>query len=271
MKLGEIIKVFRKKNEMTMQEFADRAGLSKGYISMLEKSQHPQSQRRLVPSFETYLKVASAMSMSIDELVALLDDNETVRLNESSSSSLCAALAEPKIGKIIKEARLDKGYTQEELASKVGVQKSAIAKWENGRVSEIKRSNLKALAVALELDPNVLLSPSDSDLSQPSSSAPTPERTEQEAMLLLAFRKLNGEGKTKVVEYTKDLSKMEKYQDSSPIKGSFEYPSFGAAPALAAEAGSEYSSDLEAQLRKDADEIVRNEYENAAKSKSIAK
>lgn len=87
MKFGEIIRVFRKNNKMTMQEFADKAGLSKGYISMLEKNQHPQSQRRLVPSFETYLKVASAMNMSIDELVALLDDNETVRLNESSSSA----------------------------------------------------------------------------------------------------------------------------------------------------------------------------------------
>ena len=87
MKLGEIIKCFRKKNKMTMQEFADRAGLSKGYISMLERSQHPQSQRKLVPSFETYQKVANAMSMSIDELVALLDDNETVRLNESSLSN----------------------------------------------------------------------------------------------------------------------------------------------------------------------------------------
>lgn len=87
MKFSEIIRVFRKNNKMTMQEFADKAGLSKGYISMLEKNQHPQSQRRLVPSFETYLKVASAMNMSIDELVALLDDNETVRLNESSSSA----------------------------------------------------------------------------------------------------------------------------------------------------------------------------------------
>ena len=75
------------------------------------------------------------------------------------------------IGKIIKEARLGKGYTQEELASKVGVQKSAIAKWENGRVSEIKRSNLKALAIALELDPNVLLSPSE-DVSSPSNGQP---------------------------------------------------------------------------------------------------
>lgn len=86
MKLGEIIKSYRTKNKITMQEFADSAGLSKGYISMLEKNQHPQSHRELVPSFETYLKVAEAMRISIDELIAALDDNESVRLNNSSST-----------------------------------------------------------------------------------------------------------------------------------------------------------------------------------------
>lgn len=33
----------------------------------------------------------------------------------------------------------------------MGVKKSAVAKWENGRVSEIKRSNLKMLASSLNL------------------------------------------------------------------------------------------------------------------------
>lgn len=55
------------------------------------------------------------------------------------------------IGKLIKEARLDKGLTQEELGKKVGVQKSAIAKYENGRVVNIKRSTLQKLAQALDL------------------------------------------------------------------------------------------------------------------------
>lgn len=62
-----------------------------------------------------------------------------------------------KIGKIIKEARIEKGYTQEELAEMVGVKKSAVAKWENGRVSEIKRSNLNMLSKALGINPNSLL------------------------------------------------------------------------------------------------------------------
>lgn len=61
------------------------------------------------------------------------------------------------VGSLIKQARLAKSLTQEELAEKVGVQKSAVAKWENGRVSEIKRSNLKKLSEALGLNPNQLL------------------------------------------------------------------------------------------------------------------
>ncbi|MBE5943879.1 MAG: helix-turn-helix transcriptional regulator [Lachnospiraceae bacterium] len=66
------------------------------------------------------------------------------------------------IGKIIKNARLKKEYTQEELATLVGVKKSAVAKWENGRVSEIKRSNLKKLAEALDLKPTELLGSNES-------------------------------------------------------------------------------------------------------------
>lgn len=56
-----------------------------------------------------------------------------------------------EIGKLIKEARLAKGLTQEQLGKLVGVQKSAIAKYENGRVVNIKRSTLQGLAVALGL------------------------------------------------------------------------------------------------------------------------
>lgn len=61
------------------------------------------------------------------------------------------------IGALIKEKRLAKGMTQDELAELVGVKNSAIAKWENGRVSEIKRSNLKKLADALGISPVQLL------------------------------------------------------------------------------------------------------------------
>ena len=80
MKLGTLIKTYRTNSKLTMQEFADKAGLSKGYISMLEKNQHPQSQRQLAPSLDTYQKVATAMSISLDELISTLDGDETVRI-----------------------------------------------------------------------------------------------------------------------------------------------------------------------------------------------
>ena len=56
-----------------------------------------------------------------------------------------------EIGQKIKQARITKGLTQEELGNLVGLQKSAIAKYENGRVVNIKRSTLQKLAKALDL------------------------------------------------------------------------------------------------------------------------
>lgn len=62
-----------------------------------------------------------------------------------------------KVGEKIKAARIAKGMTQEELGNKIGVQKSAIAKYENGRVVNIKRSTLQKIAKVLELRPSELI------------------------------------------------------------------------------------------------------------------
>ena len=62
-----------------------------------------------------------------------------------------------KIGEKIKAARLAKNMTQAELGDRVGVQKSAIAKYENGRVVNIKRSTLQKIATVLELRPSELI------------------------------------------------------------------------------------------------------------------
>lgn len=62
----------------------------------------------------------------------------------------------------IKERRLAMGYTQEELANKLGLQKSAIAKYENGRVENIKRTVISHMADILECSPAYLMDWSDS-------------------------------------------------------------------------------------------------------------
>lgn len=62
-----------------------------------------------------------------------------------------------EIGQKIKRARLERGLTQQELGDIVGVQKSAIAKYENGRVVNIKRSTLQKITKALDMRPSELL------------------------------------------------------------------------------------------------------------------
>ena len=57
------------------------------------------------------------------------------------------------MSKRIKERRIAMGYTQEELASKLNLQKSAIAKYENGRVENIKRSTIEKNGSGFGLSP----------------------------------------------------------------------------------------------------------------------
>lgn len=61
------------------------------------------------------------------------------------------------IGAKIREARIAKGMTQAELGDILGVQKSAIAKYENGRIVNIKRSTLKKISDVLGIRPSELI------------------------------------------------------------------------------------------------------------------
>ena len=68
----------------------------------------------------------------------------------------------------IKERRLALNLTQEELAQRLGLQKSAIAKYESGRVENIKRSVLAKMAEILECSPTYLMGWDDEQPSSPS-------------------------------------------------------------------------------------------------------
>lgn len=120
-----------------------------------------------------------------------------------------------KIGRIIRDARKKKGYTQEELAEMVGVKKSAVAKWENGRVSEIKRSNLNMLSKALGINPNSLL---DDIEEKPVETANNladlflgfelKETDSEVALMLEEYQSLTDQKKAQVREYIHLLATM---------------------------------------------------------------
>lgn len=96
MTLGDLIKEYRTKNKMTMQDFADRAGLSKASISMLEKNKRPGSSKPLAPSFETYSKVAGALGLPMNDMLEMLDGNTEIDV----SAPVIQAVRIPVYGQI---------------------------------------------------------------------------------------------------------------------------------------------------------------------------
>lgn len=81
MTLGELIRSYRDRHSLTMQDFANLSGLSKGYISMLEKNKHPQNNKEIIPSLETFNKVAQAMNISLNEVLEAVNSDQLVNLS----------------------------------------------------------------------------------------------------------------------------------------------------------------------------------------------
>lgn len=54
---------------------------------------------------------------------------------------------------IIKQRRLELGYSMKELGKRVGVSEATISRWESGDIANMKRDKIKALASALQISP----------------------------------------------------------------------------------------------------------------------
>lgn len=68
------------------------------------------------------------------------------------------------LGMKIKQLRQSKGLTQEQLGELIGVKKSAIAKYENNRVENLKRATIQKLADIFEVPPSFFFNEEDSHI-----------------------------------------------------------------------------------------------------------
>lgn len=85
MKLGELLKSYRTEHKLSMDAFCELSDLTKGYISMLEKNEHPKSKKPIVPSYDTIEKVAKGMQISTEDLIDMLDDDQEIQINATPS------------------------------------------------------------------------------------------------------------------------------------------------------------------------------------------
>lgn len=92
-----------------------------------------------------------------------------------------------ELSRKIKDLRLQRGMTLEQVGDIVGVGKSTVRKWETGMIANMKRDKIALLAQALGTTPAYLMGWKDDKKENPPDDL---KLTEGEKMLLDLFRQV---------------------------------------------------------------------------------
>lgn len=81
MKFNEWVYNYRKEHGLSMQAMADLCGLSKQYISVLEKGVNPNTKKEFIPSIETIKKISDGTGINLTTLIGMLDPDQQIGIN----------------------------------------------------------------------------------------------------------------------------------------------------------------------------------------------
>lgn len=90
--LGKIIKEYRDDNKLSMDDFANKSGLSKPYVAMLEKNYNPASKKEIIPTVDTISKCAKAMDIEFNDLFNVLKPNNSIVTNFAIDNRIAIVL-----------------------------------------------------------------------------------------------------------------------------------------------------------------------------------
>jgi len=165
MTLGDLIRSYREANRLSLEEFAQRASLTRPYIWMLEKNKNTKNNKPIIPSVTTLKKVALAMNMPLNNLLEALDENYPVRLEPRrnvSDSKTDNMAVEKHIAQKIMEYRKARDLTQKELGELVGVRDNTISGYEHN-INDPGSDMLFKIALALHISINDLFPETEID------------------------------------------------------------------------------------------------------------
>lgn len=74
MKLSELIKKYCDDHNMSYRKFADRCGVSNGYITMLINERNPKTGQPIKPQLTSLSKIAAGMGISTNDLLNAVDE-----------------------------------------------------------------------------------------------------------------------------------------------------------------------------------------------------
>lgn len=84
MYIGEIIKNYRTKNQLSQRAFASRTSLSPSYINTLEKIYNPKTGKPYSVTTDVALELSKAMFISIEDLLNMLDKTQEFIVNNET-------------------------------------------------------------------------------------------------------------------------------------------------------------------------------------------
>ena len=119
-KFHEKLKVLRKEKGLTQKSLSNMLNISQGAYAQWENGKRE-------PNFEKLSMLACIFDVSIDFLLSknLEISKETyLKLKEEKKNLFSVRL---------KELRLQHGFSQEELAEKIGIKQNSYSDWENGK------------------------------------------------------------------------------------------------------------------------------------------
>lgn len=134
---GNLIRVYRKRNKMTIKELAEKSGVSEISIRSYENNKRN-------PKYETLEKIADVLGIPVSEILGYKLQGQ------------CDNLRALSLGENIKSNRLKKKLTQKKLAETIGVSTITIQNYENNR-REPNIETLLLIAKALEVPVSELL------------------------------------------------------------------------------------------------------------------
>ncbi|MBQ7097737.1 MAG: transcriptional regulator, partial [Clostridia bacterium] len=237
--LGELIKQYRMNNNLTMDEFSKMSGLSKGYISMLERDEHPKTKQSIIPSFETLVSVSNAMNYDIDFLISILYSKQSTKLNDIHSAS--------NIAERIQEIAHKKNMSLHTALDECNINRSLLSEMKSRnfypridvilKLSEYFNCSVDYLTCRTD-NPNERYNPSGKKAGTLAAD---------EEQLLDNYNKLNPTGKDKVQDYTEDLTGNEKFTNTNLKPSPFSKSELPAGPEyqIAAWGGKETKGTLQ--------------------------
>ncbi|AWZ34333.1 TPA: transcriptional regulator [Streptococcus agalactiae] len=135
----------RKKRGYTQEEMAKLLAIGQSAYAKWENG-------RTEPTLDNIIKLANILDVTVDYLLGRSDNfSNTIVLSKNNMKSF---------SKRLKELRLEKNQTQQQLADELGVNRVNVTRWEKGN-TEPSFSKLIELSKLLNTTPNYLLGVSD--------------------------------------------------------------------------------------------------------------